>query len=658
MAINELQPQDLRIECTPDSLGFRTTEELEPLDDFVGQERAIRALRVGLGIDREGYNLFVAGSPGTGRVSLTMRHVEQAAKGRPAPEDLCYVHDFGDPHHPIPLRLPAGQGPRFAADVDRLVRGPAAERPARFEVLVRRWGSHPRVPEVVARLHDAVQEPGQTPAFLGVNVLVTSDPDSTAPVVIETNPTLRNLFGRIERRVEMGAMVTDVGLIRPGSLHRAHGGYLVISGGADLARRSDAYEALKRALRARTISIEEPEADGHPLVSGGLRPLPAPLDVKVIVIGTTGLYYQLLASDEDFPEIFKVKVEVDDRMDRTATTVAQLGRFVAGVCRREGLVPVDASGVARLVDFASETVDDRTKLSTRFAELADVVRESELWARGDGAPTVGAASVDRAIEERRHRVDLYEDRVQEWMTRGTIAIDLRGEVVGQVNGLSVIDLGDHVFARPARITASLGPGREGVLDIEREAELGGPLHTKGMLILQGYLQQLLGWDEPVALRASLCFEQSYGPVDGDSASVAELCVILSALAEVPIRQPIAITGALSQRGDVQAIGDVSCKVEGYFRACHAAGELDGKQGVVIPAANREHLLLSRELCDVVAEGKFHVWTVERVEEALALLTGGVVGEPSPDGFHPRDSILAKAQRRLRLFADRLSRMKE
>lgn len=653
MTIHVLTPEELGPSCDPAVFGVADTDALEPLDEVVGQERAVQAVRDGLAIAGDGYNLFVAGPVGSGRRTMIARLCAEAARARPAPPDLCYLHDVGDPLEPVPVVLGPGEGAGFVARVEALVQASLDERRRILGELTASVRSEPA--------RQALQRMAETDAAqlpLRCAVVVAGGPaGGGAPVVTVDHPTLENLVGRVERRWGPGGLVADVSCIRAGALHRANGGILVVSG-PELVRRTEAWEAVKRVLASGRVVIEDPEREAGSVPIERMRPLPAPVDVKVVVIGTSALFYHLFGSDEEFAQSFKVKVELDDRMDRTPTTLVHLGRFVAGVCRREGLRPADASGLASLADHASELAEDRAKLTSRLGLLGDVAREADLCARRDGAPKIGRAHVVRALEARRHRVDLYEERVQEWLTRGTIAVDLAGEVVGQVNGLSVLDLGDHWFARPTRITASLGPGREGVLDIERESELGGPLHTKGMLILQGYLQHLLGWDEPVALRASLCFEQSYGPVDGDSASAAELCAILSALAEVPIRQSIAVTGALSLRGDVQAIGDVSAKVEGFFRACRAIGPLTGAQGVVLPAANREHLLLPREVREAVGAGTFHVWSVSRVEEALGLLTGHRVGEASPDGYQPRDSILAKAQRRLRLFAERLMRAKE
>ncbi len=653
MTIHVLTPEDLGPSSDPGVFGVGDTAALEPLDEVVGQERAVQALRDGLAIAGDGYNLCVAGPVGSGRRTIVARLAAEAARARSAPPDLCYLHDVDEPLEPVPVVLGAGEGAGFVARVDALVGASLDDRRRILQELAPsvRSDAALRALERMAET-DAAQLPPRCA------VVVAGGPATGgAPVVTVDHPTLENLVGRVERRWGPGGLVADVSCIRAGALHRANGGILVVSG-PELVRRTEAWEAVKRVLSSGRVVIEDPEREAGSVPVERMRPLPAPVDVMVVVIGTSALYYQLFGTDEEFSQAFKVKVEIDDRMDRTPASLVSLARFVAGVCRREGLRPVDASGLSALADHASELAEDRAKLTARLGLLGDVVREAELQARRVDAAQIGGSEVGKALEARRHRVDLYEERVQEFLTRGTIAVDLAGEVVGQVNGLSVLDLGDHWFARPTRITASLGPGREGVLDIERESELGGPLHTKGMLILQGYLQHLLGWDEPVALRASLCFEQSYGPVDGDSASAAELCAILSALAEVPIRQSVAVTGALSLRGDVQAIGDVSAKVEGFFRACSAIGPLTGAQGVVLPAANREHLLLPREVKDAVAAGKFHVWSVSRVEEALALLTGHPVGEPSPDGYQPRDSILAKAQRRLRLFAERLGRVKE
>ena len=452
-----------------------------------------------------------------------------------------------------------------------------------------------------------------------VNVLVEHDPDNGAPVVIEYNPTYTNLFGRIENEAMFGTLVTDLTLVRSGSLHRANGGYLVLPVD-DLLRAPLAWESLKRALRNREITIEDASERLGLLSTRSLLPEAVPLDVKVILIGQPMLYQLLLMHDEDFSELFKVKADFDSRMNRDPDSIHDYIMFVSNVCQNNQLKHLECSGLAELVEYGSRLADDQTKLSTRFGELTDVIREANYYASADGVDLVTAVHVRKAIEERQYRSALTQEKLQEMTRRNVLMIDVEGWKIGQVNGLAVMGMGDMAFGHPSRITAAVGVGREGVVDIERQAEMGGPTHTKGVLILAGYLTGRFAQDKPLSLSARLVFEQNYSGVDGDSASSTELYAILSALADAPINQGIAVTGSVNQKGEVQAIGGVNEKVEGFFEVCKMKG-LTGSQGVMIPRANEGNLMLKAEVLEAVRAGKFHLWSVATIEEGIEVLTG-------------------------------------
>ena len=484
-----------------------------------------------------------------------------------------------------------------------------------------------------------------------VNVIVDNSETSGAPVVHEFNPTYNNLMGRVDKEARYGALQTDFTMIRPGSLHRANGGYLTIRI-EEILRNPAAWEGLKRSLREQKIIVEElAERMGFMTVKG-LTPQPIPLDVKTVLIGDAGLYHMLYRMDPDFPELFRVKAEFDSTMERTEANVLDYASFVCTLCTKEGLLPMDREGVSKLVEHSSRLAEDQNKLSTRFAEISNVIREAGYFARQDGAASITAGHVKKAIDEKMHRSDLIRDKIVEMIQRGTIAIDTEGAEVGQINGLAVLSLGDFSFGRPGRITVSVGAGREGLVDIEREARLGGRLHTKGVMILAGYIADRLARDVPLSLVARLTFEQSYEEIEGDSASSAELYAILSRLADLPIRQGIAVTGSVNQKGQVQPIGGVNQKVEGFFEVCQAKG-LTGDQGVLIPAANVPHLMLSEEVVEAVREGRFHVYSAETIDEGIALLTGVSAGCLTPDGTFEDGTVNRRVSDRLAEMARNL-----
>ncbi|HDN79541.1 MAG TPA: Lon protease family protein, partial [Chloroflexi bacterium] len=478
-----------------------------------------------------------------------------------------------------------------------------------------------------------------------VNVLVDNSHLTGAPVVIELNPTYVNLMGRIEKEAMFGTLITDFTLIKAGALHRANGGYLVIQV-EDLLRNPYSWQGLKLALANGKIIIEEIGERLGFITTKTLQPEPIPLDVKVVLIGSPVLYHYLYNLDEEFKELFKVKADFDTRMDRNEENIKAYCAFICGICQKENLLPFENSGMAKIVEYGSRLAGDQDKLSTRFADIADIIREAHFWASREGATSVKAEHVQKALAEKVYRSNLVQERVREMIEKGTILIDTEGEVVGQVNGLSVVSLGDFTFGKPTRITATIGVGKEGIVDIERETKLGGPIHTKGVLILTGYLIQKYAQDKPLTLAARLVFEQSYEGVEGDSASAAEVFALLSALSGLPIKQGIAVTGSLDQKGRIQAIGGVNEKIEGFFEICKAKG-LNGEQGVIIPRSNLRHLMLKEEVVEAVKEGKFHIYAIETVDEGIEILTGVKAGKRLEDGAFEKDSVNYLVDKRLR-----------
>lgn len=785
--IQRLAATEVRAVQDPAALPCRYSDEMPPLEGIIGQERAMRALTFGLGIDQPGYHIYVSGIPGTGKTTAVLSFLEDVARSRPAASDWCYVHNPQDSYRPIALELPAGRGMELARDVESMIRGAVRELRAAFESdeytarreelgsalqrrraeimrelearvsragfqlqvtpvglflvpvregrpisdeelqalppavreelerrrdalrgeiagamkqiralerearerfeqldrevgefaiggviddLVEKYASFPHVVEyleavradVTENLHLFVepQEGGGDNARLvrqlalrkyQVNVLVQNDPSQGAPVVIEQNPTYNNLVGRIEREMHQGALITDFTNIKPGALHLANGGFLVIPA-AELLRNPYAWDGLKRALRNRQIEIEDLSDRWGFVTAKGLRPQPIPLNVKVVLIGSLWLFQLLTVYDEEFSELFKVQADFDTTMDRNEENVCAYVAFMADICRKYGLRHLDATGMAKMIEVGSRLADDQTKLSTKFGTVVSVLQEADYWAAQAGAATIRAEHVRRAVEERVYRSSLIYDRVREAIARGILQVDVDGRRVGCVNGLAVSAVGEFSFGRPSRITASVGVGREGVVDIEREARLGGRIHTKGVLILSGYLTHRFAQTMPLALSARLVFEQSYGEVDGDSASCAELAALLSALSGVPLRQDIAVTGSVNQYGEVQAVGGVNQKVEGFFDVCRAKG-LTGQQGVILPRSNVVHLNLREDVVEAIEAGQFHIYAAERIDDVVELLTGMPIGEPDSHGAFPQGTLGERVQARLRELASRL-----
>ncbi|MCS7249098.1 MAG: AAA family ATPase [Anaerolineales bacterium] len=789
--IEELPVEKLYHRCDPAAIPVSSSISSGRLKAIIGQERAVKAMRFGLGIQSKGFNLYVCGWPGTGRTTAIKQFLEEIASTQPTPPDWCYVNNFSDPSRPNAILLPPGMAVEFQRDMDRLVREVVKEVRSAFEseqyaalreetlrsfqqqkqtllenvhqfarqegfviqptpvglltipllngkpleeseflslpeeqkeaILARQkrvqealeaalrqarsadraaaealqqldqrvasFAMQRMIEEIkekyqqvaeVSEFIDQVQkdmlenlallrgeveeeEPGpkpvrrvrQTPLRkYSVNVLVDNSGLKGAPVVVEMNPTLPNLLGKIEQEAQFGTLVTDFTLIRQGALHRANGGYLVLPFQPLLANPF-AWDSLKRALENEEIVIEE-IGERIGFATRSLRPEPIPLKVKVILIGTPYLFLLAQALDDQFAELFKVKADFDTVMDRNEQRIEEYLAFVGTLCENEGLLHLDREALARFVEIGSRLAADQRKLSVRFRELSDILREANYYAHQEGATQIQVNHLEKALEEQRLRSNLVQERIYEMIRRGALKIDVSGWEVGQVNGLSVVSLGDYSFGQPNRITASIGLGREGVIDIEREAKLGGPIHTKGVLILSGYLSEKFAQDKPLTLSARLVFEQSYSGVEGDSASSAELYALLSALAEVPLRQGVAVTGSVNQKGEIQAVGGVNEKIEGFFDVCQALG-LDGEQGVIIPASNVENLMLKESVRRAVEEGKFHIWAVNTVEEGIEILSGLPAGKRNEDGRFEENTVFARVDARLRQMAERLER---
>jgi len=794
MPVTELSPRDLRVECEP--LECRTSGELAPLEGIIGQDRALRALNLGLGIGEKGFNIYVAGPPGTGKTTAVRNFLEAIAKDRPTPPDWCYVNNFHNPYEPLYIKLPAGRAKVFRKDLDNFIeeakRGvpralqseefqakrdtlikTAEERRNKFlsdlgdeaersgftiqatplgltlipildgkpisdeqfaslpdhvqkEIDAKRKGleskfedamkqiaaleketraalrklsndaiqyaigflmdsiqkAYEDIPEVASYLKDVradilenyelfagPQDPAAAQAQLMapwmkdlpfrrymVNVIVDNSQLKGSPVVFEENPTYPNLFGRIEKEAQFGSFSTDFTLVKGGSIHRANSGYLVLPV-EELLTNPLSYDGLKRALRNNKIVIEEASERLGFVSTKTLTPQPIPLNVKVILVGKPLVYQLLLAYDTDFREFFKVKADFDTTIDRNKENLRRYASFVCTICEKEGLKHLEASAIAKVVEYGSRLAEDQKKLSTQFAEVADLIREANYYATQDRSKYINSVHVTKALEEKIYRSNLIQQKILEMIQRGLFLIDTSGARTGQINGLSVISLGDFEFGRPSRVTASIGLGREGVLDIEREAKMGGPIHTKGVLILGGFLANRYAQDKPLSLSARLVFEQSYEGVEGDSASSTELYAILSALADVPIKQNFAVTGSVNQRGEVQAIGGVNEKIEGFFEVCKAKG-LKGDESVMIPKSNIQDLMLKEEVVKAVKDGRFHIYAVSSIDEGIEVLTGMKAGERRKDDSFEPNTVNDKVDRRLKQMAETLTKFGE
>jgi lon-related putative ATP-dependent protease len=481
-----------------------------------------------------------------------------------------------------------------------------------------------------------------------VNLLVDNSELEGAPVVTDYNPTYYNILGKVEHENEFGTMITDFTMIKSGLFHQANGGYLILQA-KDVLSNIQSWEALKRVLRTGEISIENMKEQMGLIAVSTLKPEPIPVDVKVILVGSEYIYQMLYEYDEEFRKLFKIKVDFDAEMERNSANTRKLAQFIGSFCSRENSPHFDKTGVAKVVEYSSRLVQDQTKLSTRFNDIVEILSESAAWAEIEGCSLVTGEHVKKAIQEKIYRSNKYDKKLLKLLEDGAIMIDTEGEVVGQINGLTIIDTGDYSFGKPSRITANTFMGERGIVNIEREVEMSGTSHSKGIMILSGYIGQKYAQNMPLSLTASLCFEQLYGGVDGDSASSAELYAVLSSLSEVPIKQSIAVTGSVNQKGEIQPIGGVTEKVEGFFELCKLRG-LNGQHGVIIPYQNIKNLVLNDEVIEACKEGKFNVYAVKTIDEGIEILTGKKAGTKKENGKYPAGTINYLVYEKLKKFS--------
>lgn len=782
-----LKPELLLKRCNPADFDFSTTEGLPEVGPAIGQERALEALQFGLSTTRDGFNLFALGPSGLGKTAAVKERVAETSRARPAADDWCYVHNFKDPSKPRALRLPAGEGKRFADDIHQLIEALSSAIPAAFEVegyreqteAIEEAVNHRQasaidtlraeaqaqqialietptnfafapinekaealspedfqnlpaerqqaLKEAIADLHERLQKivrqfpawqreakeklavlnretaasairrlidglkvrhaghkpltqhlnelenaliehahefirdhengnppvSGQARPFdhrlrYGVNLLVDNGTTDGAPVVFEQLPHHANLIGRVEHQAQMGTLFTDFTMIRPGALHRANGGYLILDA-HKLLTQPYAWETLKRALQSREIRIEPLERALSLMGTASLEPEPIPLDVKIILTGDRILYYLLNLFDPEFQDLFKIPADFEDSLDRNEESSRLLARLIGSVARNNHLRPLDRDAVIRVVEHSSRLAEDGEKLGTHLRPLGDLLKEADYWADQQGHTLITREAIQTAIDQHIRRSSRVRDQIYEDIRRGSLLIDTQGSAIGQVNGLSVITLGDFSFGQPSRITATTRLGTGKIVDIERDAELGGPLHSKGVMILSAFLSGRYARIQPLSLSASLVFEQSYAEVEGDSASLAELCALLSSLSDLPALQSLAVTGSVNQLGRIQPIGGVNEKVEGFFDVCKTTG-LTGHQGVMIPKANIPHLMLREDVVAAAAAGQFHVYAVTTVDEAVALLLNTAAGERDDAGEFPAGTVNHRVEWKLREWA--------
>ncbi|MBW2075249.1 MAG: AAA family ATPase [Deltaproteobacteria bacterium] len=483
-----------------------------------------------------------------------------------------------------------------------------------------------------------------------VNVLIDNSEAKGAPVVYTSNPTYPALFGRIEKEAVFGALVTDFTMIKSGALHEANGGYLVLKA-TEVLKWYFAWEALKRAVRHKEVKIEDLGEMYGFITTRTLKPEPIPLDVKLVVTGDPYLYELLYRYDDRFKQMFKIKAHLDDQTDRSKAKIRQSINGMARFCEEEGLKHLDRTGTARLLEYSLEVTGNRDKITLKMGVIGDIIKEANYWALQEKKRYIDASHVEKAIEKKIYRSNLIEERVQELIKKDIFWVETDGYRVGQINGLSILQTGDHIFGKPGRITANVSMGKEGVVTIDRESRLSGKIHTKGVIILSSYLREHFAQDKPLALTANLCFEQTYGMVDGDSASSTELFALLSAIADVPIFQGIAVTGSVSQKGEIQPVGGVTRKIEGFFDICKHKG-LTGKQGVIIPAKSVKDLMLRKDVVEAVKDGKFHVYPIKTIEEGVEILTGVKAGKLRKDGSYPKGTLFRLVDDRLRKMAEK------
>jgi len=774
--LKKVAAEELYRSCDPSEFPFKTTDDIQPLKETIGQARALRALDFGLEINSPGFNIYILGESGTGKMTTIKAILEDKAKDEPVPNDLCYVYNFKNPDVPKALCLPSGTGLTFQKDMDELINVLRQEIPKVFDskeyekqrtkifedfqqkqktffselekevknkdfslkktvsglalVPVKKTGDtlseeeyaklEPKVRKKIEglgkqlqeKLDDAVrlvreeekkvkekmvelerqaalssvgillqelkhkykenpeithyldnvkedilehvedfkpqeeQRPAlpmvmpskAEPSFVrySVNVLVNNRDTKGAPVVVESNPTYYNLFGRIEHKLQYGMAVTDFSMIKAGSLHRANGGYLVTDA-MDLLKNIFVYDAIKRTIKDKEIRIEDVWEQYRLVSSLTLRPQAIPFNVKIVLVGNPRLYYLLYHLDEEYRELFKVKADFENRMDRDKKNLLKYAGFVRTKCSEKGLKPFERDAVVKVAEYGSRLAEHQGKLSAKFSEIADLLRESDHWAKSKKSKTVKLEHVEKALEEKTYRCNKVEKKIHEAIKEGTMLMDTEGSAVGQINALSIIDLGDYRFGIPSRITSKTYAGKAGIVNIEREIKLSGKIHEKAILIMSAYLGGKYAQKRPLSLSASITFEQLYGGVEGDSATCAEVYSLLSSISGLPIKQNLAITGSMNQHGEVQPIGGVNEKIEGFFEVCKLHN-LNGEHGVIIPKRNIKNLMLKKEVIEAVKKGQFNIYSIDKVEDGIEIFTGKPAGELQPDGKYPAGTL--------------------
>jgi lon-related putative ATP-dependent protease len=751
------------------------------LKGIIGQKRAVKALRFGLCIHQPGFNIFVSGPPGIGKMTAVESYIEVLAKKRKTPSDWCYVNNFEDPYQPKAIEIQSGKGREFQQDIkkmtdhfwqefpkifegddyisrsDQIMKNMNKQRETRYyelnnfanqngfalqpstlgiriipvlqgkqlkddefqsipekqrkKILSKRDVVQEELKRVLKKIgelektardkieeldeqvvllvvetminelkekyegnesiidfFDKIQEdilvninilkagaiqtgsetkqslPFQTeitPEMIfktyQVNLIVDNSKTKGAPVVVQLNSSFHNLFGKIEKETELGNLITDFTMIRPGCIHNANGGYLVLAV-EDLLNNIYSYEAIKRALQTNEIQIEDLSERLGYTTTKSLKPQPISLDVKVVLVGAPDYYYLMYSHDVDFSHLFKVKADFDTTMDATKNNIKEFVVFLKAFAKREKLSNLTGNAVSKVLEYSARSADDQGKISTKFGTLTDLLREANYWSKEDNKKSISAEHIQKALNENIYRSKLIDDKIKELIEDGSILIDTHGKKVGQINGLVVYDLGDYSFGKPNRIDVNVGVGRAGIIDIEREVQLGGPIHSKGVMILNGFLTQKFAHDKPLSLSAHLVFEQSYDGVEGDSASSAELYLLLSALSDLPINQSIAVTGSVNQKGEVQAIGGVNEKIEGYYDVCKLKG-FNGSEGVIIPKSNVRNLMLREDVVKAVKDNKFKISP----------------GKKKSDGEFTKNSFYDRVNRKLKEFRDVLLR---
>ena len=787
---NELSYKDLKMICNPDMFHFDTTQELEPINDGIGQERGIKAFEFGVNVDVKGNNIYIEGPSGVGKTMYAKNYLDSIAKKKKVPNDWCYIYNFQNPNEPIAVSLPAGQGKEFKESMDGFIHEVKKDIKKTFnaddfekeKALIKKEFEEKRevvmnklneaslkhgfqvrsaqngiymmpvidgkiIPEeefdkldekvkqeyeaksviVQQQIMDAISQIKQIERqsdkkvsewqsnvalltvnahinfikskykrnkkinqFLNdvkqdvlknvsyfleedkqpsqqqqmqhgpvqrkidpclnyrVNLFIDNSNKEGCPVIMDSNYSFQNLFGKLEYENYYGALKTDFTMLQPGLMHKANGGYIIFQA-KDLLSNPMCYEELKRVLRVKELGIDNSNEQRTAMAMISLKPEPIPLNLKVILIGNANIYHTLLSMDSDFRKLFKIKAEFEETAPINEENVNKLARFVHTFCEQEELPPLDKSAMAEIVEYASRMAGDHQKISTRFSDLAQIIGEAGTWAKLAKSKIVTEEFIKKALEERTERIKKYDEKYVEMIKDNTLLINTKGTLVGELNGLTVMTIGDYTFGKPAKITVNTYTGKGGVVNIEREVELSGSTHSKGVYILSGYLGEMFAQDIPLCLTASICFEQLYNGVDGDSASSTELYGLLSSLSGIPIKQSIAVTGSVNQKGQIQPIGGVNEKIEGFFQICKMRG-LDGSHGVMIPVQNVNNLQLSDEVVEAVKDKKFHIYAVSTIEEGIEVLTGVPAGKKDKDGKFPAGTVNHLVYEKLKKYA--------